>query len=354
MRRAIFINISGNDGFTIEFVHTDPHKAQEVANRIATLFIEETIKAREQQVEGAVDFLVTQVTDARRELEKKDEALRRYKEERMGRLPEQLQTNLATMQMLQQELRSIEESLIFAREKRDALARGGGRASAEGLARAGGSGRAGGPAPAAGLAEGPLHRRAPGRAEPAIAHRPARGAPGRVSRRRRPGRRRPLGSRRPRAARAVPTVEVERLEKKRADLEGRALRHQGPCRGHPPDRAGAGQPEARLREAQRELHRAAQQAARGPDGGPARAAVEGRSVPDARSREPAGEAVLPASPPLILGLGAFLGLFAGVGASLVAEFLDRSVKDAQDLETMLSHPVLARIPHLPDLGGPST
>ena len=57
---------------------------------------------------------------------------------------------------------------------------------------------------------------------------------------------------------------------------------------------------------------------------------------------------------LIIGLGAFLGLFAGVGASLVAEFADQSVKDAHDLETMLSHPVLARIPHLPDLGGPST
>ena len=101
MRRAIRISISGNDGFTIEFIHTDPHKAQEVANRLATLFIEETVAARAEQVEGAVDFLATQVADARRELESKDDALRRYKEARMGRLPEQLQTNLATMQMLQ-------------------------------------------------------------------------------------------------------------------------------------------------------------------------------------------------------------------------------------------------------------
>ncbi len=44
-----------------------------------------------QQVEEAVDFLVGQVQDARKELEAKDEALRRYKEERMGKLPEQLE-----------------------------------------------------------------------------------------------------------------------------------------------------------------------------------------------------------------------------------------------------------------------
>ena len=58
-------------------------------------------------------------------------------------------------------------------------------------------------------------------------------------------------------------------------------------------------------------------------------------------------------PALIIGLGFVLGLFAGVGASLVAEFADPSVKDAGDLEAVLTHPVLARIPHLAELGGPS-
>src|SRR4029077_16365295 len=76
LQRAISVNLSGNDGFTIEFVHTDPRKAQEGTNRVATLFMEETMKSREVQVEGAVDFLTTQVADARKEVEKKDEALR--------------------------------------------------------------------------------------------------------------------------------------------------------------------------------------------------------------------------------------------------------------------------------------
>src|SRR6185295_9799345 len=84
MRSAIFITLSSNDGFTISFYHRDPLKAQEVTDRLARLFIDETIKSRTQQVEGAVDFLVTQVKGARTELETKDAALRRYKEVHMG------------------------------------------------------------------------------------------------------------------------------------------------------------------------------------------------------------------------------------------------------------------------------
>src|SRR5262249_20822718 len=72
LRSAIAINMAGADGFTIEFVHSDPHKAQLVTDRLANLFIGETIKSREQQVEGAVDFLVAQVRDARKELESND------------------------------------------------------------------------------------------------------------------------------------------------------------------------------------------------------------------------------------------------------------------------------------------
>lgn len=124
MRAAISVQQSGQDGFTLEFVHRDPRKAQEVTNGLATLFINEAVRAREQQVGEAIDFLVGQVASARKELETKDEALRRYKEGRMGRLPEQLQTNLATLQMLQREMQTVEEGLFLAREKVDALARG--------------------------------------------------------------------------------------------------------------------------------------------------------------------------------------------------------------------------------------
>ena len=118
LRGAISVNPSGTDGFTIEFVHQDPRKAQEVAERLATLFIGEPVRARGEQVEEAVDFLVDpgqrrEATSSRRRTRRCDAT----RKTRMGQLPEQLQTNLATMEMLQREMQAVEESLFLAREK---------------------------------------------------------------------------------------------------------------------------------------------------------------------------------------------------------------------------------------------
>ena len=43
-------------------------------------------------------------------------------------------------------------------------------------------------------------------------------------------------------------------------------------------------------------------------------------------------------PPLFLGLGAVLGLFVGIGASLVAEYLDPTVKDSEVLQAVQGYP----------------
>ena len=43
-------------------------------------------------------------------------------------------------------------------------------------------------------------------------------------------------------------------------------------------------------------------------------------------------------PPLIVGLGAILGLFVGLGAALVAEYLDPTIKDTEDLQAFLDVP----------------
>ena len=346
MRRSVFINISGNDGFTIEYVHTDPAKAQEVASRIATLFIEETTKAREAQVEGAVDFLATQVAESRRELESKDEAVRRYKAANMGKLPEQLQANLATAQALQQELRSVEESLIFAREKRDGLARRAETGSP-------GSPR-GGPDEVQDLRrqlaelKGRYTDEHPdveslrlriARLDARLAASGDQGvADGSTS----------IGREQLEQA----NREVSRLEAKRSDLENRIAAIRARIESTP-------KTEQELTSLSRDYDKLsenyvallskqleAQMAGR----------LEQRWKGDRfRILDPANlpeEPYFP-KPFLVIGLGFVLGLFVGVGASLVAEFADPSVKDSSDLETVLAHPVLARIPHLPELVRPS-
>jgi polysaccharide chain length determinant protein (PEP-CTERM system associated) len=350
LRERIAIYISGNDGFTLVFVHDDPHKAQEVANRVATLFIEETVKSREQQVTGAVDFLATQVQEARKEVEQKDEALRRYKEQRMGRLPEQLQTNLATMQMLQQEMGRVEENLLFARERRDALARGQARPAGEAPQ---GSART----PADELAD--LRRQlAALKGRYTDEHPDVENLSSRVAR---------LEQRLAAASESgavagdtsdVVTrdqveqsdLEIRRLEDRRKDLEVRITALQVRVEDTPrteQDLANLTRDYDKLNEnyvALLSKQLEAEMAGR----------LEQRWKGDRfRMLDPANLPEKPyfPKPLIIIGLGAVLGLVAGLGAAVAAEFADPSIRDAHDLQAVLPLPVLARIPHLPHLGG---
>jgi polysaccharide chain length determinant protein (PEP-CTERM system associated) len=339
MRRAISINISGNDGFTIEFYHINPRKAREVTDRLAKLFIEETIKSREQQVEGAVDFLVTQVRAGRAELENKEEALRRFKEDHMGRLPEQLQTNLTTMQMLQREMQTVEESLLFARERQETLARG--------------VGRPGAPA-AAGTADlGELRRQlASLRSRYKEEHPDVETLKARIARleRRRaevPGEATIDGDiSREQLTKA--TFEVRKLEDRQRALE----RQIASIRANVAETPRTEQELATLTRDYKKLDENytalltkqldAQMSGR----------LEQRWKGERfRMLDPASlpeKPVFP-KPPIFVGLGAVLGLFFGLGAALVAEYLDPTVKDSEILQAVQGYPVLASIPHLPDL-----
>jgi polysaccharide chain length determinant protein (PEP-CTERM system associated) len=352
LRRSISINVSGQDGFTVEFVHTDPHKAQQVASRLATLFIEETIAARAEQVEGAVDFLATQVSDAKKELEQKEEALRVYKESRMGRLPEQLQTNLATLQMLQQEARTVEENLIFAREKRDSLARGGARLQ-------GAVANGGGQSTAAEELSVLRNQLALLRTRYTDEHPDVESLRLKIARLEQ----RLAGMVEPTAvASSDPTeilareqleqgnLEVKRLEEKRADLESRVAAIRARVEETPrteQELAGLKRDYDKLNEnyvsmLSKQLD--ARMAGR----------LERRWKSDRfRILDPASLPEKPYFPKpwMFIGLGVALGLFAGLGASLIAEYVDPTIKDAQDLASLQAYPILARIPHVPSLGG---
>ncbi len=124
MRGATAVTVRGNDAFGIEFVHRDPPMAQKVANQLAQLFIDETVQARKQQVGEAYQFIESELAEARRQLEQREEALRRYKEQHMGRLPEQLNANLSTLQRLQLDQQGVAESLRAALDRLAALESG--------------------------------------------------------------------------------------------------------------------------------------------------------------------------------------------------------------------------------------
>ena len=125
MRKAVTISVKGDDAFSIEFEHSDPKVAMLVADRLTTLFMDEVVGASERQVSNAYEFIEKQLEGARTQLEEKEGALRNYKEQHMGQLPEQVQANLATLQRLQLEQQNVSENLRKATDTQRILESGG-------------------------------------------------------------------------------------------------------------------------------------------------------------------------------------------------------------------------------------
>lgn len=106
-----FVSETGPDAFTISFGHPDPVTAQLVTARIASWFIEENRKAREEVAQGTSEFLDAEVLRAQKELEKKEDEVGRFKSQQIGYLPQQIEANLRALDRLSNDLNGVNESI---------------------------------------------------------------------------------------------------------------------------------------------------------------------------------------------------------------------------------------------------
>jgi polysaccharide biosynthesis transport protein len=106
------------EAFTISFVHEDPRMAMLTVSRMASFFIDENLRAREQQAVGTSEFLETQLQETKARLEEQEEKVKQYKLEHMGELPQQAHANLNMLTRLQEQARMNAESLRFAKDRK--------------------------------------------------------------------------------------------------------------------------------------------------------------------------------------------------------------------------------------------
>jgi polysaccharide chain length determinant protein (PEP-CTERM system associated) len=119
MRQDIEVKVmAGNSAFSIAYSGSDPQIVMKVTNILASLFIDENLRLREQQAEGTSEFLADEHAEAKKELEKQEKALKDFKEQRMGALPEQMTANLRTLDRLQVELQTINDGLKSAEDRK--------------------------------------------------------------------------------------------------------------------------------------------------------------------------------------------------------------------------------------------
>ncbi len=106
------------NAFRLSYEGRDPKLITEVTNAIANMFVEQNLKLRASQSENTAKFLSNELNKIYIELKKREEALKEYKMAHMGELPEQRQSNLATLTALQQQLQNIQESIRRAEDRR--------------------------------------------------------------------------------------------------------------------------------------------------------------------------------------------------------------------------------------------
>ena len=93
----------------IAFTDADPGQAARAANRIASLFIERNIKAREQKIYRTSQFLETELGETKQQLEAKEDTLQEIKSRNIMDLPESKQYHLKAVNALRDQLRISQE-----------------------------------------------------------------------------------------------------------------------------------------------------------------------------------------------------------------------------------------------------
>jgi succinoglycan biosynthesis transport protein ExoP len=122
MSKDIEIELSHGDdrklsAFNIYYASSDPKMAQLATAELANLFITENIEERQKRSENTTNFLQDQLDQARAKLAAQEAKLRVFKDQHLGELPTQTQSNLQILTGLQSQLQANQDSLNRAKQQ---------------------------------------------------------------------------------------------------------------------------------------------------------------------------------------------------------------------------------------------
>lgn len=118
MRRDIKVDIVRGDAFSVSYVSEDPRMAMRVADRLATMFMDESRTDRAILAEATTDFLQNQLDEARRQLTEVEQKLADYKLRHAGELPSERDANLQALNNTQMQVQALVESINRDRDRR--------------------------------------------------------------------------------------------------------------------------------------------------------------------------------------------------------------------------------------------
>jgi len=122
MGARIGLTVESKPGTTsflrIRYEDQNPELAQKITSRLASLLIEMDNRTREEQVFGTAEFLQGEFDKVSQELEQVEQALTRVKYDYLHELPDQLDTNLRTLEQLHLQLQANTEAVDRSHQMR--------------------------------------------------------------------------------------------------------------------------------------------------------------------------------------------------------------------------------------------
>ena len=105
------------NAFDVVYRDSTPERTQRIANRVASVFVDEHSRSRTVQAEGTSEFLGAQLRTSQERIAKLEKQLRSVKELHMGRLPEQTAANMEALAGLRQQLDTTGNNLRYEQDR---------------------------------------------------------------------------------------------------------------------------------------------------------------------------------------------------------------------------------------------
>jgi polysaccharide chain length determinant protein (PEP-CTERM system associated) len=121
MRSQIDVATVRGESFRVGFISNDPRTAMRVAERLASLFIDESLRDREVLAEGTSQFLEAQLEDSRRQLIDNEKQLENYRRTHAGQLPTELNANMQGLHNTEMQIQAVVDSLNRNRDRQVTL-----------------------------------------------------------------------------------------------------------------------------------------------------------------------------------------------------------------------------------------
>ena len=107
--------------FTVSFDGEKPEVVQQIANVLASLYLEENLKTRDQRTAGASKFIEEEAMIIQANLNQLDAKIAVFKQKNLDSLPELSQLNLQTIDRTERDIDQLKDQLRTAKEKEEYL-----------------------------------------------------------------------------------------------------------------------------------------------------------------------------------------------------------------------------------------